>query len=424
MSTSKKTPEFWRFSLINSLFGMSRMGIGATSVIYMLAHGANIADVAFVKMVQGVVIFFAEIPTGLVADTFGRKTSVAMACISAILSFLAYWFGGTLPWFAVGEILNALAISFWSGAFDALVIDHYGSPGRGRNFLELLFTRMGTFAALATMIGGLAGGELGKINDTWPFAFSSISMTITLGLLLLLIKEKSQVQTQTRSISERILAVGDKFRANLRTCVLQGFLNPKLKLFFGIQVLIQFAYQPLLHYWQPYIAQLGHGIDSGVLGRIFFAYVGCQMLVQIVVAKVLEHKAIDTQMIIVLQAAITGLSLLVMATATTPFQAIAGFIVVQGFGGSMRSLLGAQVNNVIGSDQRATILSGISFVSRIGMLVALASIKWGASVLPLAALFGGSGVAILLVAPLYLAWLRDSQGAESQMAPGIGGGVP
>ena len=45
--------SFWKFHLSYSFFAAGRMGIGATAVVFMLANGASLADVAMVKIAQG-----------------------------------------------------------------------------------------------------------------------------------------------------------------------------------------------------------------------------------------------------------------------------------------------------------------------------------------------------------------------------------
>ena len=173
-----RTSGLWRYNLIYSLFAAGRMGTGATIVIFMLANGSSLADIAAIKLVQGVVILLAEIPTGLIADLYGRKKSVLAACFSAILSFAAYYFGRDVHWYYAAEILNALAISFWSGAFNALVVDNNPDLSRRGLTLDVVFSRMATFGSVATMFGGYVGGLLATKHLAAPFLFSSAIMVL------------------------------------------------------------------------------------------------------------------------------------------------------------------------------------------------------------------------------------------------------
>ena len=201
----------WRYYLISSFFAAARMGIGATSVTYMLSTGASLRDVATTKIVQALVVFFAEIPTGLIADTFGRRSSLFFAALTSIASVAVFGASATVIGFSVAEILNGLAISFWSGAFEAIAVEDTRHEVHGNYFMEFFFSRMSTYNAFATMLGGLAGGWLGASQLLWPFYLSGGLMLVTLILMIVLLPhEKISLELHIRNIKSPNIA--DKMR--------------------------------------------------------------------------------------------------------------------------------------------------------------------------------------------------------------------
>ena len=64
-----------------------------------------------------------EIPTGLVADVFGRKVSMFCGLVVGVIGFTVYTLQPALPFFIAGEILLALATALMSGSDKALLYD-------------------------------------------------------------------------------------------------------------------------------------------------------------------------------------------------------------------------------------------------------------------------------------------------------------
>ncbi|MGE0172138.1 MAG: MFS transporter [Oligoflexales bacterium] len=403
--------DAWKFYLVNGAFAASRMGIGATSVVFMLSRGLKFSDVALIKIIQGVVVFFSEVPTGLVADTWGRKVSVLCACAAGVLSFFAFYSGNSLPWFVVGEIFNALTIAFWSGAFEALVVDTYRERSGEGHFLEFIFARMSVFEAGATMVGGLLGGYIGKFDVSWPFLFSASLMAITACLLLVLVKEPPQsiILTQVAGLVARTMNVLKKIETGFRQSVREGIQNPRLKAFFYIQISIQFALQPVFHYWQPYFTNLNLNVTTAELGFIFFGYVGTQLAAHWGVSELVRRQLVKPEGILFIEITLMTLGFFVMSVTQSYALAIGAFLVMQGSSGSLRNLLNASVNRTISSSQRATILSSISFISRVGMILSLLIVKWCLAYVSPSHLYLLSLSGSITLFPLYSRWIRASQ---------------
>ena len=73
----------------------------------------------------GMVIF--EIPTGVVADTVGRKASYLLGTITLSVTTALYWmlwvWHSPFVWWAIVSVLLGLGFTFFSGAVDAWLVD-------------------------------------------------------------------------------------------------------------------------------------------------------------------------------------------------------------------------------------------------------------------------------------------------------------
>ena len=113
-------------------------------------------------LVEMVTVLLMEIPTGVVADRWGRKLSVISGGLICAL-------GWSLVPLAVGEtgelqlvsvslcfLFSGLGQTLVSGAEQAWVVDNLGSAGR-RDLVDRYFARMRSFASLGGVVaGGLA----------------------------------------------------------------------------------------------------------------------------------------------------------------------------------------------------------------------------------------------------------------------------
>jgi MFS family permease len=114
----------------------------------------------------GMVIF--EIPTGIVADTWGRRVSYLLGTVTLAGSTFLYWglwlMDAPFWTWAVVSILLGLGFTFFSGAVEAWLVDALRYAEYDGS-LELVFGR-GQMVAGAAMLGGsVAGGVIAQATN-------------------------------------------------------------------------------------------------------------------------------------------------------------------------------------------------------------------------------------------------------------------
>src|SRR5512134_1434745 len=114
----------------------------------------------------GMMIF--EIPTGVVADTWGRRTSYLLGTIALAGSTLLYyllWVTEATFWqWAVVSMLLGLGFTFFSGAVEAWLVDalhHAGHDGG----LEAVLGRGQMIGGAAMLGGSVAGGVIAQATS-------------------------------------------------------------------------------------------------------------------------------------------------------------------------------------------------------------------------------------------------------------------
>ena len=99
-----------------------------------------------------------ELPTGALADLWGRKNTIALGYLISLLAHLVFAIASTFPHFLIMSLLFGLSTSLISGSEDALIYDTLKQADRENIFSKLTNQMQILFnwgIAGATLIGGL-----------------------------------------------------------------------------------------------------------------------------------------------------------------------------------------------------------------------------------------------------------------------------
>ena len=128
----------------------------------------------------GMVVF--EIPTGVVADTVGRKASYLLGTITLAATTGLYWllwvWSAPFVWWAVASVLLGLGFTFFSGAVEAWLVDALASTGYTGS-LEAVFGRGLVVTGVAMFVGSVLGGVVAQATDLGvPFVLRAVILVV------------------------------------------------------------------------------------------------------------------------------------------------------------------------------------------------------------------------------------------------------
>ncbi|MBM7832650.1 MFS family permease [Agromyces cerinus] len=114
----------------------------------------------------GMVIF--EVPTGVVADTLGRRVSYLLGTVTLAVTTVLYyllWVAHSPFWmWAIVSVLLGLGFTFFSGAVEAWLVDALAATGYTGG-LERVFGRGLALAGAAMFIGSILGGVVAQATN-------------------------------------------------------------------------------------------------------------------------------------------------------------------------------------------------------------------------------------------------------------------
>lgn len=357
--------RFRQMLITDALFEGGRMFVGATSVTYLLHSGLSLSQIALLKSVQAITILLGEVPTGVLADSIGRKKSLLAASFCAVMGFGLYFMSNNFKLFILAEILTALSLCFWSGAFEALAIDEAKleeTPGKIDRFFHL----NQSINSFAVLIFGFLGGLLGNLGLNFPY-LAAIVAYLVMTTILLSIPENTQNQKTDFTQEPWLINV----QKHLKATITQGLFHPALTPFFIANILLQFTLQPILHYWQPYFQNLNPHLGAEQQGWIFAAYCGTSALFGGVYAKYSHKPFLRSAKMTFMLFVMFSLLYTFLGHQTPWIIAMGVFCLLQGVLSVAKTSLGVRMNENIDATSRASILSSLSLISRLGMVGAL-----------------------------------------------------
>ncbi len=127
------------------------------------ARGLSVTEITLLNSVYCVTAMLFEVPTGALADRWGRKRAMVLGSLMMAAGCLADWLGHSFAAFAVGEGLLALGMTLTSGADSAYLYDLLRDAGR-----EHEYRRREGAASAAKLVGAAvalaAGGWLARAH--------------------------------------------------------------------------------------------------------------------------------------------------------------------------------------------------------------------------------------------------------------------
>ena len=152
----------------------------------------------------------AEVPSGALADRFGRDKMVKLGQVLAGSGLLIQAFGSSFVPFFVGQAIVMIGVSFVSGADEALFFGKLNFDRTSVNWRKLV-TRGSQVALVGSLLGVVIGGWLYSINPRIPWILTGLSF-MSSALLIWSIKDtRIEKQAKKFSVELKILLLAFQF---------------------------------------------------------------------------------------------------------------------------------------------------------------------------------------------------------------------
>jgi MFS family permease len=363
------TPATIQRTYLLLLFGntLAASFIWGINTIFLLDAGLSNfeAFAANAFFTAGMVVF--EVPTGIVADTVGRRASYLLGTVTLALTtamYVALWQLRAPFWqWAIVSVLLGLGFTFFSGAVEAWLVDALAATSFTGD-LQSVFGRGQVVTGVAMLTGSVAGGYIAQVTNL------GVPFLLRAGVLVVMFFLAWRLMHDTGFTPRRGAGVRSEVKTIAQASVRYGWRIPAVKWLmlaspFTMGVGIYGFYA-----LQPYLLEI-HGDPEayGVAGLTAAIVAGSQIaggLSAPIVARLFSRR---TTALAVL--AVTGAVALALIGVASQLWAVIVLVVVWGLvSAASLPVRQAYLNALIPSQQRATILSFDSLVASAGGVVA------------------------------------------------------
>jgi MFS family permease len=337
--------------------------IWGINTIFLLDAGlSNLeAFAANAFFTAGMVVF--EVPTGIVADTIGRRASYLFGTVTLAASTLVYvllWQIEAPFWeWAIASMLLGLGFTFFSGAVEAWLVDALAATGFTGE-IETVFGRGQIVTGAGMLAGSVAGGFVAaQVSLGAPFVLRGAVLAVMFVVAFRLMHDVGF----TPEPGGRPLAEMRKIAA---ASIEYGWRVPAVK-WLMVEALFTGGVGVYGFYaLQPYLLELYGDPDAyQVAGLVAAIVAGAQILGGMAAPRIRRRFARRTSALL-LTASLSAMALAVMGAVESFAVVIAAVVVWALMFAATMPIRQAYINGMIPSPQRATILSFDSMMSSTG----------------------------------------------------------
>jgi MFS family permease len=332
----------------------------STYVLFLKQNNLTFAEIGIVNGVFMLAVFALEIPTGIIADYFGRKISVLFGVFFSGIGTFIYFLSTGLLGFIVAEIIIAFGMSCISGALDAWVKDTLDFNGCKEKMTNV-FSKGDIASRSAALFGGLVGGLIGNYDLRLPWLLTAIGLILSTFVLAGLIKEEYFKKEPAHGIRGSLR----QMKTICVDSVKYGYQNKFIWNLILMNTIFVLGTQAFNMQWSPLFEKK---IGLWSMGWIYVVF-SLAIILGIVLANWRMRKGSAEKTVLFFSIFATGVAGL-LATVFDNGYIILGFFLIHEAGrGGFNPVQKALVQENIPSDKRATIGSFNSMVVRLGAAV-------------------------------------------------------
>ena len=359
------------YLILAGLYTLAASVIWSVNTLFLLDAGLSIGEVFVANALFSVGMVAFEIPTGVVADTVGRRASyllsVGVLAGTTVLYLLAAQAEASVVVFGAVSVAMGLGFTFFSGALEAWLVDALAAADGaeptgpvGDAGLDTVFARGNQTSGVAMLVGTILGGFLGQIDLAVPFVARAGLLVVVFFVAGRLMVEQG-FQPQQLSVGE----IPARMTEVARVGITNGWDHPGLR-----RLMLASGVRSLFFGWafyasQPYLLELLDRDAVWVVGLVtagvsLGAIVGNQLVAAF-------SRACGRRSTMLLVATVVSALAGASIGLTSNFAvAVAGLLVMSGAMGVITPVRQAYLHQVTASEHRATVVSFDAMVASVG----------------------------------------------------------
>ena len=318
-------------------------------VLFFQEHDLSLAEVMLLQAIYSISVAIFEIPSGYIADIFGRKKTIIFSTIFCFIGYLLFSFYSGFYYFAFAEILVGIGGSLISGSDSAIIYDTLLETKSEKKYtkIEGRIYAIGNFSEASA---GILGGFLAVSSIYLPIYIQTFILFFSIPVAMTLVEPKIQQNNKMKtSYISLINVVKETF-----------YKYHKLKWLIIFSSSMGIATLSIAWFAQPFFNELGIPvIYFGVLWAILNFTVGISSFNSHYFERSIEYKKIIITFAIIMPFCYILIGYL------NSFLSLIFILLIYILRGIITPILRNYINIITSSNKRATVLSIRSFLIRV-----------------------------------------------------------
>jgi MFS family permease len=390
------------YFVISGFYTLSASLIWGVNTLFLLDAGLDIFQVFLVNAVFSVGATIFEIPTGVLADTRGRRASFLISTVTLALGTLGYVAAAgvqaKLLFFILTSLVLGLSFTFYSGAVEAWFVDALKASGFDGP-LDQFFARGSMVTGAAMLIGTVSGGVMGDIDLSIPYLIRAMFLILVFVFAYFNMHDMG-FQPRTTSLK----ALPREMKAVAQASLQFGWRTSSVRLLI-IVGFIQMGFLSWGFYaWQPYFLEL-IGKEAVWVAGVYAALISLATMGGNTLVDYFTRFCGRRTTLLLWAAGIGALGTIGVGLAGSFWLAGGFFLVTMVTLGVLTPVKQAYIHQVIPSEQRAAIVSLDSMAGSAGGVLAQTTLGYLSQASSIASGYVVGGLVQLIMIP-FLTRLR------------------
>jgi MFS family permease len=402
------------YLVISGLFTLSASLIWGINTLFLLDAGLTIFEVFVANAAFTAAMALFEIPTGVVADTRGRRASFLLSEATLAVGTLAYVgvaaIGGGLLLFCLAGVILGLGYTFYSGAVEAWLVDALKATGYQRE-LDGVFARASIVASLAMIVGTVGGGLLGQIDLALPYVVRAL-----LVLVALAVGFRTMYDIGFTPRTMRVRGIVAEMRKVGRAGITYGWREPAVRLLVMQSFLTMGFWSWAWYAWQPYFLEL-YGENAIWLAGVIAALFSLAGIAGNALVGRLANPGRRRTTILLLASGIVSATVVATGAIRSFWITVPVFLVGAVAGGVLQPVRQTYLHHSIPTTERATLVSFDALVGSVGSIGGQTGLGYLSQERSIPVGFVVGGLATFLGLPIF-ARLRALNERADRITPG------
>jgi len=227
-------------------------------VLFWQDKGLNLTQIMTLQSVFAFLMMFLEIPSGYIADIFGRRNTLLFASIIETVAMIIYSLGENFYHFLIGEMIFAVSTSFASGTLSSLAFDTLKNLDKEREY-KRIWGNIFFWGMIALSLSNLLGGFIAKADLRYAL-FASIPFFMLSSVVVFFMQEP---------VREKPL-IKEGYAKELFKTLKDIIRHKKLKWIIIYSAVINIFTQVAFWLYQPYFKF--SGMDIAYFGVVFASF--------------------------------------------------------------------------------------------------------------------------------------------------------